>query len=322
MFDYTYTCLGSVRSRMDFFGGQGNTSKGPIIGKVVVKKVVPTPPSRSSGSGSASTSTSTRPTISSRPTSSTSVSKNRPQISSSLSVPNKSQLSTHSSRSSTPNNARRKRTPEPVRSESESESASSSSSSSSNKKEKKKRKRLDDKTISSSLPGTPKFMRKPTSGIQNGHSRPDGTGSLGKRKLWCIDQCDQRGEWDRGWAGFVTCEEAVRGDVKGWAGGKGIAKGSLEKYIPCELIFSLDRACISCMLILTDFPQDGFGNQEPLPSVELVYPSIGCKEQFVLLIPTSPREYNPISELRTVLQTILEREILIIPYHKCQELAS
>lgn len=57
-----------------------------------------------------------------------------------------------------------------------------------------------------------------------------------------------------------------------------------------------------------DFPQDGFGVQEPLPSVDVLYPAIGCKEKFILLVPTSPREFNPISELRNVLRTILDRK--------------
>lgn len=52
--------------------------------------------------------------------------------------------------------------------------------------------------------------------------------------LWCLDKVDQRGEWERGWAGFVSCEEAVKGDVLGWRGGKGEGKGNLEKYIACK----------------------------------------------------------------------------------------
>lgn len=51
---------------------------------------------------------------------------------------------------------------------------------------------------------------------------------------WCLDEVDKRGEWGRGWVGFVSCEEALRGEVSGWAGGERPAKG-LEKYVPCEL---------------------------------------------------------------------------------------
>lgn len=60
-------------------------------------------------------------------------------------------------------------------------------------------------------------------------------------------------------------------------------------------------------MLTEDFPQEGFENAEPLPTVELRYPA-GAMEQFVLLTPTSPREYNPMSELRNALRFILKRE--------------
>jgi H3 lysine-79-specific histone-lysine N-methyltransferase len=86
--------------------------------------------------------------------------------------------------------------------------------------EKKKRKRSDEASSSTSKSGVKKDVGK--------EEREN-------RELWCLDKVDERGEWGRGWTGFVSCEEAVRGDVNGWAGGKGVAKGnSLDKYIPCE----------------------------------------------------------------------------------------
>jgi H3 lysine-79-specific histone-lysine N-methyltransferase len=60
-----------------------------------------------------------------------------------------------------------------------------------------------------------------------------------KRELWCLDKVDERGEWGRGWAGFVGSEAAVRQDVLGFAGGKGEGKVSLDKYMACESIFEV-----------------------------------------------------------------------------------
>jgi H3 lysine-79-specific histone-lysine N-methyltransferase len=56
------------------------------------------------------------------------------------------------------------------------------------------------------------------------------------RKVFCPSLVDERGEYGRGWAGFVPCEEAVRGEVRGWAGGQkgSMIKGGRDKYIPCE----------------------------------------------------------------------------------------
>ena len=50
-----------------------------------------------------------------------------------------------------------------------------------------------------------------------------------------MDEVDERGEYDRGWAGFVPCEEAVRGLRRGWAswGNEG-GKADLDKYVACE----------------------------------------------------------------------------------------
>lgn len=55
------------------------------------------------------------------------------------------------------------------------------------------------------------------------------------RAVFCPEQVDERGEWSRGWAGFVPGEEVVRGLRKGWAGGHGEGeKGVLDKYVACE----------------------------------------------------------------------------------------
>ncbi|WWC85945.1 uncharacterized protein L201_000815 [Kwoniella dendrophila CBS 6074] len=112
-----------------------------------------------------------------------------------------------------------------------------------------------------------------------------------KDELFCLDQVDMRGEYGRGWIGFVGSEEVLKGKVEGWAGGSGWGehKGS-DKY-------------------QAYFPQPGFENSDKPPSVELLYPATGCREKFVLLTPTSLREYNPMSELRNALRMILEHYI-------------
>ncbi|WWC66703.1 uncharacterized protein I206_100607 [Kwoniella pini CBS 10737] len=107
-------------------------------------------------------------------------------------------------------------------------------------------------------------------------------------ELFCLDDVDMRGEFGRGWVGFVGCEEVLRGKVEGWAGGSnwGESKG-LEKY-------------------QAYFPQPGFENGEKPPSVDLLYPATGCREKFILLTPTAASEFNPLSELRRALRNILE----------------
>lgn len=68
---------------------------------------------------------------------------------------------------------------------------------------------------------------------------------------------------------------------------------------------------ISILTDLIDFPQEGFeapsSASEPFPIVDVLYPARNCREKFVLLIPTKPREYNPIAELRATLRLILDR---------------
>jgi hypothetical protein len=33
------------------------------------------------------------------------------------------------------------------------------------------------------------------------------------------------------------------------------------------------------LVLMVDFPQEGFEKQEPLPFVELQYPAVGCREK-------------------------------------------
>nr|XP_018266838.1 uncharacterized protein I303_00816 [Kwoniella dejecticola CBS 10117]OBR88996.1 hypothetical protein I303_00816 [Kwoniella dejecticola CBS 10117] len=110
-------------------------------------------------------------------------------------------------------------------------------------------------------------------------------------ELFCLHEVDMRGEFGRGWVGFVGGEEVLKGKVEGWAGGSswGESKG-LEKY-------------------QAYFPQPGFENGDKPPSVELLYPAPGCREKFILLTPTSASEFNPLSELRRALRHILEHYI-------------
>ncbi|BEJ17151.1 hypothetical protein CspHIS471_0605520 [Cutaneotrichosporon sp. HIS471] len=115
-----------------------------------------------------------------------------------------------------------------------------------------------------------------------------------ERRVFCPALVDERGEFGREWAGFVPCEEAVSGVVRGWAGGQkgSTSKGGRDKYLPY-------------------FPQPGFENADPMPSVNLRYPS-GAVETFVLLTPHSSRdsrEYNPVSELKAALGMILKHYI-------------
>nr|ODN86625.1 histone-lysine N-methyltransferase, H3 lysine-79 specific [Cryptococcus depauperatus CBS 7841] len=158
-----------------------------------------------------------------------------------------------------------------VQSESESDSGSASSSSGSAIDTKHKLKR-------------PKLSRADPSSSA-------GAGLIGRR-VFCWDKTDMRGEWGRGWVGFVGCEEVVRGDIGGWAGGGG---GQGEKNWTRYRRF---------------FPQPGFDrDHEHFPSVEVLYPAKDCREKFILLVPTSEREYNPIGELRNTLRLIFEHYI-------------
>ncbi|WVW81966.1 hypothetical protein I302_103969 [Kwoniella bestiolae CBS 10118] len=155
----------------------------------------------------------------------------------------------------------------------------------------------DSESSDDALDPKPKLKRR--KGSPTGTSTP--TSLLGrdddflgrKDELFCLDEVDMRGEYDRGWVGFVGCEEVLNGKIKGWASGSngwGENGKGLEKY-------------------QAYFPQPGFENGENPPSVELLYPAEGCREKFVLLTPASPREFNPISELRTALRLILEHYI-------------
>ncbi|ORX34694.1 S-adenosyl-L-methionine-dependent methyltransferase [Kockovaella imperatae] len=133
----------------------------------------------------------------------------------------------------------------------------------------------------------PKKKKFRTNGTPSGQTQtPElDEAAYGPEKQWCFSQVDERGEWGRGWAGFVPSEEVVRGQRRGFKGSLQGKANDLEKYIPW-------------------FPQEGFENKEPLPRVDLLYPS-GCRETFVLLSPNRKGEYAPILELRTALSLIL-----------------
>ncbi|ODO01958.1 histone-lysine N-methyltransferase, H3 lysine-79 specific [Cryptococcus wingfieldii CBS 7118] len=111
------------------------------------------------------------------------------------------------------------------------------------------------------------------------------------RRVFCWDKVDMRGEWGRGWVGFVGSEEVVGGQVEGWAGGGGgEATSKTVKYTPF-------------------FPQTGFDTEDGVwPSVEILYPAKGCKETFQLIHPVSNSEFAPMAELKRTLSFILERK--------------
>lgn len=74
------------------------------------------------------------------------------------------------------------------------------------------------------------ISRSTTAGA--GGAGEDGMGEV-RYGEWDLSVVDMRGEWRRGWCGFVGSDEVLRGGLKGWAGG-GKAEGSLDKYVPCE----------------------------------------------------------------------------------------
>ncbi|WVQ62521.1 uncharacterized protein L199_000663 [Kwoniella botswanensis] len=295
------------------FGDQNGTQRGPQVSKVKVS-VVQKPKPTSTSTPTSSKSYSSNSTITGHlkvPSSSTSTSANKGRINGSSS-PSKNGTSSPSprptllkkvssaiinSKSSSPRPAKTTSSPVPSRSpgqkrkankiervESESESESDNGGS-------------DSESSEDALDPKPKLKRQKAS--PSGNSTP--TSLLGrdddllgrKDDLLCLDQVDMRGEYNRGWVGFVECEEVLKGKMKGWASagnGWGETSKGLEKY-------------------QAYFPQPGFENGDTPPSVELLYPAEGCKEKFILLTPTSAGEYNPISELRNALRMILEHYI-------------
>ncbi|WVR03485.1 hypothetical protein IAU60_000476 [Kwoniella sp. DSM 27419] len=279
---------------LSFFGDQTGqkTPNKTVVSKVSVTKTVSRQASSGVNGSSARLSTSGS-SHSKAPTASSKASPIRPSsASSSASRPSASSTNRGSSSKldvrpslqakSSPGGkspALKRKTSAVTRVESESESSSSESS--------------DD-----ALDPKPKKKRLNGNGSGTGASTP--IGGLEEPEVrdgvWCLDQVDMRGEWGRGWVGFVGSQEIVRGHVTGWAGGGGSGNGSgaegkhVEKY-------------------QAYFPQPGFENGEQPPEVELVYPAPGCREKFILLTPTSHREYNPMSELRTALRLILEHYI-------------
>ena len=72
--------------------------------------------------------------------------------------------------------------------------------------------------------------KRAKNGAVNGASDND----VDRGPQWCLNLVDERGEWNRGWTGFVPSEEVVRGQRRGWA--RSIpSKDDLGKYIPCEI---------------------------------------------------------------------------------------
>lgn len=124
-----------------------------------------------------------------------------------------------------------------------------------------------------SKPKRPKVTRKET-GID---MTPLPGEQVVGRRVFCWDKVDMRGEWGRGWAGFVGCDEVVRGNVQGWAnGGGGDGSKNLGKYRACEYLSGyMDNANRRSV-----FPQEGFDRDgDFLPSVEVLYPAKGCREK-------------------------------------------
>ncbi|ORY34276.1 S-adenosyl-L-methionine-dependent methyltransferase [Naematelia encephala] len=126
-------------------------------------------------------------------------------------------------------------------------------------------------------------------GLEN-HKR--GKVSSGTSTPFAGDEMMDRNVWRGGgeWEGFMPCEDVVRGIRREWSGPTPPGKGGLERY-------------------MAYFPQEGFENGDTLPSVELQHPAKGCRERFVLLQATMPREYEPVHELRKVLQMIFDHYI-------------
>ncbi|WRT63690.1 uncharacterized protein IL334_000613 [Kwoniella shivajii] len=278
---------------LSFFGDQAGKQPRPVttvVSKVsVVKKVsstsTPSRPAQSSGANSysrpsnvflkvPSTTSNGKGTSSSSKNGSSSSPLSRPSLLKKASSTNynssRSPITTSKSSPARSPAPKRKAAPE-ARIESESESDSDSSSS------------------EDALDPKPKLKRR--KGINTGTSTPTLAEVETRSDGFCLEEVDMRGEYNRGWIGFVGCEEVLQGGSNGWAGGggNGQSKG-LEKY-------------------QAYFPQPGFENGPEPPSVELLYPATGCREKFILLTPTSQGEFNPVSELRTTLRLILEHYI-------------
>ncbi|KAK4686871.1 [histone H3]-lysine79 N-trimethyltransferase, partial [Tremellales sp. Uapishka_1] len=239
---------------LSFFADAPTSKKtsGPAITRVTVKKPITKSldpragstarPSASSSSARPSTHSSSTPSLKLPPSSSSKSSSSVPKLSS-ASLKSPAHLSPRpQSTSSSPQSKSKKRAP----------SADSDSSSS-------------DDAFS---------VKKPRTRIGSS-ILPEEEGL--DREVFCLDKVDARGEWDRGWVGFVSSEEVMS---------DGKEREKYEAY----------------------FPQEGFAKGD-WPGVELLYPAVGCRERFILLKPSSPREYSPISELIRAIDTIVKHYI-------------
>jgi H3 lysine-79-specific histone-lysine N-methyltransferase len=204
---------------LSFFGDhdQKHPSKGPVVSKVQVRK-----PSRPAN---ATTSSTTKPgaVLSSVPRSfiSKPVASGSPSLHANGNGTKRldSKKPSHSpvpSHISTPTK-RKTPTPSRIQSESPSESSPSDSSDDASKFGSKSKRRK----VQTNGSGTPAIEEN----VQNDHVR---------NGIWGWEEVDERGEWGRGWSGFVGCEEVMRGVRKGWAGGGEVRKGELDKYVACE----------------------------------------------------------------------------------------
>jgi H3 lysine-79-specific histone-lysine N-methyltransferase len=251
---------------LSFFGsGSGNgdkpsSSSGPIISTVTVKK--PTPRPRLTGPTPRSGPLITKPSSSSSVSRPASTSASQSKSDNHLKADNrllhknsKSRLGSSPSSSASRSPASKRKTPTPSRIQSE------SSSDSETREPKRKRPHAGN--------GTPQRLASSTATPLPGEEEV-------RRKVFCLDEVDERGEFGRAWTGFVGCEEVVRGVRRGWATGNDPGRGELEKYVPCKYS-QVDQGDPG--LMKRDFPQAGFGKGDILPSVELLYPAKGCREQ-------------------------------------------
>ncbi len=189
-----------------FFGDEkpGSSSTSGVIVSKAIKKTVVKP-----------TTNNLKPSSTSRPSSTGGPSRS-PALSGSSTPRRPSYLKTPSASSAKVK--RKKATPTPSRIQSESESETSDDA-------------LD-----------PKPKKKRGVGI-NGSRGGTGTPLPYQDEVvsdkWCLDLVDERGEWGRGWVGFIPCEEAVRGIRKGWASGYDSKPNDMDKYLPCKLANTL-----------------------------------------------------------------------------------
>lgn len=231
-----------LRTMLSFFGDQNGKPppKTTVVSKVAVRKPVPksissnpsSTPNRVTSHGGShlavprSNGGSSGKSPLSRPGSSSSSSSSLKPLASKRPLdkasPSRPKISSPSVRSPS---VKRKATVDRIQSESESSSSDSDSGASSSSssgdaldpkpKSKRRRKHHGTSTNATPFPGEEELA--------------------GGRELFCLDEVDMRGEWGRGWVGFVGCEEVVRGNVGGWAGGnpQGGEK-NLDKYQACE----------------------------------------------------------------------------------------